>query len=239
MKLVRSFTLALGLSALAGTTAAQSSTISFNLANSWAILTNQSSNGQLVSQTIPGQGSDVLNLAALSFTNIGPGNHTQGTVSGIRTGNIAMSGSVSAGSFGFMTFSWNGPGTGTAAATADSFASGQLPPIITDPDLPPMAPKINMSGSATATITIGIFGGGPSVSSTSSAVVTAPAVFPGGVGAVNRLTKTQGPPVSQNVQALAYFYSSNGSAGAQASLKKGDNAFFVTDVVLTATLNLF
>lgn len=239
MKRFRFFTLALGLTALAGSAAAQSSTISFSLANSWVVLQNMSNNGQINTLAVPGQGADILNLAAFSFTGLGAGNQTQASVSGIRTGNIAMSGSVSAGSFGFMTFAWNGPGTGTAVASADSFASGQLPPIITDPNLPPMAPKINMSGSATGSITIGIFPGGPAVTSTSSAVVTAPAVFPGGVGAVNRLTKTQGPLVSQNVQALAYFYSSTGDAAAQASLKKGDNAFFVTDVVLSATLNLF
>ncbi|NOT30217.1 MAG: hypothetical protein HOP15_07200 [Planctomycetes bacterium] len=229
MKLVQFLTLALGLSALAGAATAQSDVITVNLANSWVVLSNSSNSSQCVTQQIPGQGADTLSVNACSTTNLGPGNQTQSNVAGNRTGNIAMSGSAAASSFGFMTFSWNGPGVGTASATADTVAGGTLPPLS----------NINMSGSSQATITIGIFAGGPFVSSMSSSVVTAPQVFPGGLGAVNRLTKTQGAPVSQNVPALGYFYSCVGNASATASLKRGDNAFFNTNVKSSATLNLF
>ena len=144
------------LGCLASATTAQG-TITINVPPGWTIVQDLNSSSSSGSQTIPGAGTDILNINAFSTTLRGPGNQTQSNVQGMRTGTIAMSGAVNLpvnASFGFMIFQWNGAVNRTVTANATCTATGQLPKLSSG--LPQM---VNMSGMSQVQFTCGILAG--------------------------------------------------------------------------------
>ena len=233
MRTSTSLALAASLACLAGTSSAQVVTVS--VANAWTINTDSGPVFALDSQSLTGVGTEFLNVNSHSTggrSRHGPAgdNRTQSNVQGERRqGSIPLSASTNVCTHSYASYLWGLPTFGTVMADGDTAASGILPRLS----------KINMSGSSQITFILGIFGTTINVSSTSSAVVTAPGVVGKKLGMVNRLVLNQGPPIVFNGPVAGFYYSSVADASAQAMLKKKQTAFFHIEVTATATISLF
>jgi len=218
----------IALSCFAGSARAQSGAVTIHINNpGWVISQNTPGSGsQFIS--LPGSGTDFLNVNAFVDIGIAAVNRAQSNVQGVRTGATPLSASASASASGSLVFIFNGPGTGSATASA----------VITPTGVLPAQQSIAMSGNSSMTLTCGSFGFPNQPSTTSTASVVPPSCSGKICSVYNRKILTQGSPINQAFATNAFFVSQQGSASANCTLHVGDTAFENTDVLTDATVNL-
>jgi hypothetical protein len=225
-------------SLLVGVAAAQ--TITINVGANWSL--NTTSGPLFDSQTDnkTGAGTDFLNVNAFSDGGFNEpndppplnGNQCQANAQGQRSGSQPLSGSASASTFTFASFTLPVGVLRNVNTSAACTPSGVL-------NQPP-AQFLNMQLIAHMNFRVGVFGfpANPNDIIDARAEVTPPTTS-GKLGSVNRLVLTNPGPIAPSfTQINGFFYSQTADASATCTLKPNSSVLANTDVVTTATIDL-
>ncbi len=228
MSILKPLALAAILSVFAGSASAQVVTV--NVGGSWTITLDSGPVASNDFKFLTAPDGGILNIN--SFCTGGRSTHgaagmnqAQSNVQASTKATYPLSGSTVASTHSYAAYVWGGAGNGTVSGNAIATPSGVLP----------KGQAFDMGGSANTTFIMGIYGTTVAVQTTGRAIVTNPSGGPGG----NMLLLTTGAPVGGTLALTAFYYSSVANADAQANLGTLQDAFFNTNVFVTATINLF